>query len=179
MTSLTVWGYPTPFGVDAAELRLKQLEERGDITVHDLVTVTWPAEDKRPRVRHRARRRRDVLGGAAWGTLLGAVLGGPLGGSAAGAAVGAVRHGARGPVIDEPVVGSLREQIVPGTSAMFVLSSRANVAAVLEVLARDPDARLLHHESDTATARELLDELDEHGPDAEPRTGDREIPRSG
>ena len=47
MTSLTVWGYPTPLGVDAAELHLKQLEELGDITVHDLITVIWPAEASR------------------------------------------------------------------------------------------------------------------------------------
>jgi len=161
MTSLTVWGYPTPFGADAAEVRLKRLEQVGDITVHDLVTVVWPAEDEKPRVRRRRGGRHDVSGGAAWGLIIGAVLGGPLAGAAAGAAAGAVRHRGRGPVIDDAVVHKLREEVTAGTSAMFVLSSGANIPAVREVLARDADARLLHHESDTEAARRLLDEIAE------------------
>jgi uncharacterized membrane protein len=179
MTSLTVWCYPTPLGVDAAELRLKQLEELGDITVHDLITVIWPAEADHPRVRRRKGRRRDVLHGTAWGTLLGAVLGGPLGGAAVGATAGAAHHRLRGAVMEDGVVTMLSEKIQPGTSAMFVLSSSANSAAVLAVLARDPDARLLHHESDTPAARELLDEIAERGTGGTGHTGKREFPRSG
>jgi uncharacterized membrane protein len=179
VTSFTVWSYPTPFGADAAEMRLKRLREVGDITVHDVVTVVWPAEAKRPRVGHRAGRRRDVLSGAGWGTVLGAVLGGPVGGAAVGAAAGGARHRARGPVIDDDVVDKLRAQIGPGTSAMFVLSSGANLASVLEVLARDPDALLLHHESDTAVARDLLDGIAEDGTVPMPRTATPTSPNPG
>ncbi|NUR07951.1 MAG: DUF1269 domain-containing protein [Nocardioidaceae bacterium] len=159
MTSLSVWHYPTPFGADAAEVRLKRLEEVGDITVHDLVTVVWPSADKRPKIGHRRGRKKDLLGGTAMGVLIGTVLGGPVVGAAVGVAAGEVRHQTRGPVIDEQVVAGLREEIRPGTSAMFVLSSGANVPAVREVLSRDRDARLLHHESDSPVAQALLDEL--------------------
>jgi uncharacterized membrane protein len=179
VTSFTVWSYPTPFGADAAEMRLKRLREVGDITVHDVVTVVWPAEAKRPRVGHRAGRRRDVLSGAGWGTVLGAVLGGPVGGAAVGAAAGGARHRARGPVIDDDVVDKLRAQICPGTSAMFVLSSGANLTSVLEVLARDPEARLLHHESDTAVARDLLEWIAEHGTVQMPHTTTASSPNPG
>jgi uncharacterized membrane protein len=159
VTSLTVWHYPTPYGADAAEVRLKRLEEVGDLTVHDLVTLVWPPTAKRPKIGHRAGRRHDVFGGAVWGALLGTVLGGPVAGVAVGAAAGEVRHRVRGPVIDEQVVTRLRDEIKPGTSAMFVLSSGGNIPAIRAVLARDQDARLLHHESDTPLARETLDEL--------------------
>jgi Protein of unknown function (DUF1269) len=37
----TVWRYPTPLGVDAGELHLKALEERGALRVHDAVAVIW------------------------------------------------------------------------------------------------------------------------------------------
>ena len=157
MTSLTVWHYPTPYGADAAEVRLKRLEETGDITVHDLVTLVWPPTEKRPRIGHRGSHRHDVFGGAAWGALLGTVLGGPLAGVAAGAAAGEARHRVRGPLIDEAVVTRLRDEFTPGTSAMFVLSSGGNIPAVEKVLARDQDARLLHYESDTPLAGESLD----------------------
>jgi uncharacterized membrane protein len=159
MTSLTVWHYPTPYGADAAEVRLKRLEEVGDITVHDLVTLVWPPTEKRPRIGHRGSRRHDLFGGAAWGALLGTVLGGPLVGAAVGTAAGEARHRTRGPGIDEEVVARLRDEFTPGTSAMFVLSSGGNIPAIREVLSRDEDARLLHYESDTVLAKESLDEI--------------------
>ena len=39
MTALTVWRYDTPFGAEAAAVRLKRLEERKVLTVHDAITI--------------------------------------------------------------------------------------------------------------------------------------------
>lgn len=163
VTSLTVWHYSTAWGADAAEVRLKRLEEEGDIVVHDAVTVIWPPHDNHPGVSHRHRRARDVGLGTTWGALLGTVLGGPVAGAAVGAGAGALRHRRRSQVIDPAVVSQLLEQLGPGTSAMFVLSSGANVSAVLAMLARDPETQLIHHESDSPAIERLLDELTREG----------------
>ena len=49
MVSLTVWRYPTPLGVDAGELRMKSLQEKQALTVHDAVAVIWmPGADAPP-----------------------------------------------------------------------------------------------------------------------------------
>lgn len=169
MTSLTVWQFSTAWGADAAEVRLKTLEERDAIVVHDAVTVIWPPHDERPHISHRVRRGRDVGLGATWGALLGTVVGGPVAGTAAGAGIGALRHRRRGQVIDPAVVSRLVEQLGPGTSAMFVLSSGAKVPEVLAMLARDPETQLIHHESDSPAIARLLDEIEASGGGKQPR----------
>lgn len=158
MTSLTVWQFSSAWGADAAEVRLKRLEETGALVVHDAVTIIWPPHDDHPRVSHRSGRGRDLGVGAAWGALLGTALGGPLLGTAAGAGLGAVRHRRR-QVVDPTIVSRLQGELGPGRSAMFVLSSGAKVPEVLAMLARDPEAQLVHHETDSPTTALLLDEL--------------------
>ena len=68
MTSLTVWGFDTPWAADAAEVRLKRLRELGDIEVHDTAVVMWPHRDAHPRVRRH--KRRDAAAGDAWDRVL-------------------------------------------------------------------------------------------------------------
>ncbi len=159
MVSLTVWRYPTPLGVDAGELRMKSLQEKQALTVHDAVALIWMPGAEAPRIR---RLRHDTAKAAAGGSILGALVGlvvlGPVGGAAAGAAVGAVSHRLRTVGIDDALVERIRDELQPGTSALLVLSSHADVEKLRPLLARR-EATLIHAElSEDAPAelRQLL-----------------------
>lgn len=161
MADLTVWRYPTPLGVDAGELRLKGLVERGALTVHDAAAVIWMPGVEAPtvrRLRHGAARAAGV--GSALGGLLGLVVLAPVAGAAVGAAAGTARHKLRAAGIDEDVVQRIREQLQPGTSALLVMSSDVDVALLKPALAHR-ESELIHVQlSDEAPdeLRELFEE---------------------
>ncbi len=159
-----MWRYPTPLGVDAGELRLKSLQERGALTVHDAAAVIWMPGAEAPKIR---RLRHDTSKAAAGGSILGGLVGlvvlGPIAGAAAGAAVGAVQHRLRSVGINDELVEEMRKELRPGTSALLVLSSDADVEQLRPLLAR-AEATLVHARlSDDAPQelRELLAENDE------------------
>jgi uncharacterized membrane protein len=135
MTTLTVWKFPTPFGADKGELRLKALRDQGAIVIHDAAVVVWRPEDKGPKVREfKHKRGHKALGGTFWGTLVGSVVLMPV----AGELLGKLRSSG----IDDQFVSSLREHLTPGTSALFVLSSEADMDRVKNAF-HDEDAELI------------------------------------
>ena len=101
--------------------------------------------------------------GAFWGALVGTLVLAPVVGAAVGAGAGAVvdrlRRG-----LDDATIERLRTLLVPGTSALFVLSSDAQPEAVRRVLAGS-EATLVHAEVDAGTEADLRQLLD---PDATP-----------
>jgi uncharacterized membrane protein len=141
--ALTVWRYGTPLGVDAAELRMKILQERGALTVHDYVVVRWPDGADAPTVRHPRGTGRSAGVGAFLGVALGGLLAVPVAGLALGAAAGAAASRLREAGVDDDFVASVRESLTPGTSALVVLSSDADVAEVRQMLARDRDVTVI------------------------------------
>ena len=162
MPSLTVWRFATPYGADQGELRLKMLRDQGAIVVHDAATVAWFANRKRPRVRQLEHMRgAGALGGAVWGTLLESVFLMPFAGAAVGAGAGVLRHRLSDAGIDDGFIRELRERLTPGTSAIFVLSSDADIT---RVRARFPvdEAELICADLDEAGA-ERLRALQEEG----------------
>ena len=160
MPSLTVWRYSTPLGVDAGELRLKSLQERGLLTVHDAAAVIWMPGAEAPKIR---RLRHDTSKAAVGGSIVGGVIGlvvlGPLAGAAAGAAVGAVRQRLRSVGIGDDVVEQIRQELRPGTSALLVLSSNADVEQLRPLLKR-AEATLIHAQLNDDAPRELLELLE-------------------
>jgi uncharacterized membrane protein len=153
--TLTVWRYPTPLGVDAGELHLKALEERGALRVHDAVAVIWMPGAERPVVRHLRHRLAGAAGrGTFWGALVGTLVLAPVAGAAAGAAAGAVAERLRSGGVDGRTVEELRNALAPGTSALFVITSDADPDVVGPVLAAD-EGTLIHAEMDDDTAEEL------------------------
>ena len=137
MPTLTVWQYDTPMGAEAAEVRLKGLQERGELTVHDAITVAWMHGAHQPRVGHL---RHATSSAAGKGSLLGALVGmlvlAPAAGAAAGAGVAVVAQRLRGTGIDQDFLEEVIAHLVPGTSAMLVLSSDADPQAVRAVIER-------------------------------------------
>src|SRR5690242_21852218 len=144
MSSLTVWKFPTPFGADAALEKLQGLQAQQLITVQDAATVSWEAGKKKPMTRQmNDTTARGALGGSFWGLLFGLIFFVPLLGAAIGAASGALAGSLSDVGIDDNFVNRVRDQITPGTSALFLLSSDAVIDKLRDAFTGDDKPELL------------------------------------
>jgi uncharacterized membrane protein len=136
MSTLSVWRFDTPDGADKAVETLGTLSVQQLVTVHDAATVTWPEGAKKPKTRQLANLAgAGALGGAFWGMLFGLLFLVPLLGAAIGAAAGALAGKFSDVGINDEFIRRTREQVTPGTSALFVLTSDAVVDRVREAFA--------------------------------------------
>jgi uncharacterized membrane protein len=155
MATMTVWKFPTAEGAEYAADTLKNLQEKELIKVHDAAIVSFPAGAKKPKTRQLNNLAgAGALGGAFWGMLFGLIFFIPLLGMAIGAGIGALTGSLTDVGIDDGFIRKMREEIQPGTSALFVLSSDAVVDKVKEAfegqqmvlvesnLSHDEDAKL-------------------------------------
>ncbi|MGY1779978.1 DUF1269 domain-containing protein [Geodermatophilus sp. SYSU D01036] len=130
---MTVWTFPTAGGADRAQATLADLQRRELIRIHDAAIVTYPEGARKPRTRQLHNLAgAGALGGAFWGMLFGLIFLVPLLGMAVGAAMGALTGSMTDVGIDDAFIRRMREEIRPGTSALFVLSSDAVVDRVRE-----------------------------------------------
>lgn len=153
-STLTVWKFNTPGGAQEAAATLKQLAREQSITIHDAATVTWPEGKKKPKT-HQLTPTTGVgaLGGAFWGMLFGLIFFVPLIGAAIGAATGALAGSLADVGIDDAFINKLRDQITPGTSALFVMTSDAVVDRVKDAFAgHKPDDLIFTNLSDEQEA---------------------------
>ncbi len=133
MATMTVWQFPTANGAAMAEETLKDLQRRELIQIHDAAIVTFPEGAKKPKTKQLNNLAgAGALGGAFWGMLFGLIFFVPLLGMAIGAGMGALTGSMSDVGIDDAFIKRMREQIQPGTSALFVLSSGAVVDKVKE-----------------------------------------------
>lgn len=126
MSSMTVWKFDRPDGASQARRVLQELQDEGLIVVDDAAVVEWPPGAKKPAT-HQLH---DLvgpaaLGGAFWGLLFGIVFFMPLLGAAAGAGGGALMGALSDVGVDDDLIKRLRSSVTPGTSALFLLSSKA------------------------------------------------------
>jgi uncharacterized membrane protein len=136
MSTLSVWRFDTPDGSEKAASTLEGLAKQQLITIHDAATVSWQAGAKKPRTRQLHNLAgAGALGGAFWGMLFGLLFLVPLLGAAIGAAAGALVGSLSDVGIDDEFIKRTRDQITPGTSALFVLTSDAVVDKVQEAFA--------------------------------------------
>jgi uncharacterized membrane protein len=133
MATMTVWKFPTADGAAMAEGTLKELQRKELIQIHDAAIVSYQPGAKKPKTRQLNNLAgAGALGGAFWGMLFGLIFFIPLLGLAIGAGMGALM-GSMGDVgIDDAFIKRMRDEITPGTSALFVLSSGAVVDKVRE-----------------------------------------------
>jgi uncharacterized membrane protein len=137
MTTLSTWKFATPEGAEQAEQVLRDLQKQHMITIIDAAVVTWPAGKKRPKTRHSHHLAgAGALTGAFWGLLFGLLFFVPFFGLALGTGIGAVAGSMRDLGIDDNFVQSVREQVTPGTSALFLLSEGAVQDRVFPALRR-------------------------------------------
>jgi uncharacterized membrane protein len=133
MQQLTVWRFDTPSGAEDAVKTLQSLTQQELIRVHDAAVVSWEADKKKPRTRQLHNLAgTGALGGAFWGLLFGLIFFMPLLGLAIGAAAGALSGSLTDVGIDDRFIKQTRDQVTPGTSALFLLSSNAVVDRVKE-----------------------------------------------
>jgi uncharacterized membrane protein len=126
MSTLSVWRFDTPDSAEDAVGTLGELAQQNLITVHDAATVSWPTDARKPKTRQlRDLTGAGALGGAFWGMLFGLLFLVPLVGAAIGAAAGALTGRLTDVGIDDTFIERAREEITPGTSALFVLTSDA------------------------------------------------------
>jgi uncharacterized membrane protein len=133
MATLTVWKFPTADGADNAVSTLQSLEKQQLITVHDAATVSWETGAKKPKTRQLHNLvGAGAMGGMFWGMLFGLIFFVPLLGVAVGAAMGAMT-GSLGDVgIDDDFIKRVRDEVTPGTSALFAMTSDAVLDKVHE-----------------------------------------------
>ena len=133
MATMTVWKFPTANGAAIAEETLKDLQRKELIQIHDAAIVTWPENAKKPKTQQlTSMKGAGALGGAFWGMLFGLIFFVPLLGMAIGAGMGALTGSMTDVGIDDAFIRRMRDEIQPGTSALFVLSSGAVVDKVKE-----------------------------------------------
>ncbi|MEU3270589.1 DUF1269 domain-containing protein [Saccharomonospora sp. NPDC006951] len=132
MGTLTVWKFDSASGAEQALHLLTRLQKEQLIRINDAAYVSWPEGRKKPKTKDLGKLTGSgALGGSFWGFLFGLLFFVPLLGMAVGAAVGALAGSLTHAGIDEDFVAEVRRQVVPGTSALFVVSSEAVADRVL------------------------------------------------
>lgn len=153
--TLTVWRFDTPDGAEHASKTVQRLARENVMTLHDAATVSWKEGDKKPKTHQLgSTSRAGALGGAFWGMLFGLIFFIPLLGAALGAATGAVAGSLADVGIDDGFINKIRDQVTPGTSALFLMTSDAVFDKVKDAFAGHGPTDListnLSHEQESA-----------------------------
>ena len=136
MGTLSVWKFDTAEGAGQAVGTLEDLAKQQVITILDAATVSWPDGAKRPKTRELHNLAgAGALGGAFWGLLFGLLFFVPLLGMAIGAAAGALSGALTDVGISDDFIKSVRDEVTPGTSALFLMSQNAVVDRVRSAFA--------------------------------------------
>jgi uncharacterized membrane protein len=124
MATFTVWKFDSAGGADAALTTLERLQKEELIQVLDGAVVSWPQGAKKPQTRQlHSTTGAGAMGGAFWGFLFGLLFFVPLLGMAMGAAMGALSGSLADVGIDDDFIKRVRDEITPGSSAMFLMST--------------------------------------------------------
>lgn len=142
-STLSVWEFDTPTGASEAVRVLGELQSQGLIKVSDGAIVSWDTGAKKPKTSPlNSNATAGALGGSFWGFLFGLIFFVPLLGMAIGAASGALAGSLANVGIDNDFIKRIRDEVTPGTSALFALTSDAVVDRVADAF-KGANARLL------------------------------------
>jgi len=133
MATLSAWKFESVDGAARAEALLLTLQKQELIHVRDAATVSWEAGKNKPKTKQAVSPAGlGALSGSFWGMLFGLIFFVPLLGAAIGAAAGAIGGALTDIGINDDFIKSVRDKVVPGTSALFVLTSDAVQDKVVE-----------------------------------------------
>ena len=122
---------------------LERMQKEELLQINDAAYVFWPEGKKKPKTEQLHNLTgAGALGGSFWGLLFGLIFFVPLLGMAVGAAMGALAGSMTDVGIDDEFISEVREQVTPGTSALFVMTSNVVVDKVLDEFKEtgaDPD----------------------------------------
>lgn len=123
MAAITVWKFDGPDKAGEALRILGDLQKQGLVAVLDAATISWPEGRQSPAVKQAINTTgAGALGGAFWGMLVGFIFLVPVLGAAVGAASGAIAGALTDVGINDDFIRSMREHVVPGTSALVIMS---------------------------------------------------------
>ena len=132
--ALTAWAFPTVDGAEKAVEHVQELQKQDLINLQDAAMVSWPVDKKKPRTHHLSHLSgAGALGGSFWGMLFGLLFFVPLFGAAVGAGIGALAWSMGDEGVDDDFINSVRQRVVPGTSALFLLTTDANMDQIKDV----------------------------------------------
>ena len=135
MANLTAWKFDTVDGADRCLGVLTGLQAQQLITIQDGAVVAWEAGKKKPKTHQLASTTgAGALGGAFWGMLFGLLFFVPFLGLAVGAAMGALAGKFADYGIDDKFIDSVKAQVTPGTSALFLLSASPAPERVIDAV---------------------------------------------
>ena len=144
MTAFTVWKFNDPAGAARAETALKAAETDRVVTIVDHAVLSWPEGADKPELEHKHDSKKRGAGwGALWGILGGALFMIPVAGAVIGAGIGALAKATDGTGITKGDLERIRTEVVPGTSALFMVTEEANLDRLGERF-HGRDATLIH-----------------------------------
>jgi uncharacterized membrane protein len=157
--SLAVWRFATPDGAETVLERLARLARDGEVSIDDAALVRWPERHRKPSIRELG----DFAGPGTlwngfWGVLLALIFLAPLAGPTFGAAAGAFAGTLADFGVEDDFVKRARENVTPGTSALFVIGEREAVDRVAVALA-DGDVAMLRSDLSHEQTVHLRDAL--------------------
>jgi uncharacterized membrane protein len=128
MTTFTVWKFEDADGAARAESALRSAASEGLVTIIDHAVVSWPDGADKPDLKHEHDSpKRGAAWGALWGILGGALFAIPVAGLALGAGIGALAKATDGTGITKADLERIRTEVVPGTSALFLVTDSADL----------------------------------------------------
>ena len=128
MTTFTVWKFNDPEGAARAEKALTAAETDGIVKIVDHAVLSWPEGADKPELEHKHDSAKRGAGwGALWGILGGALFMVPVAGAIIGAGIGALAKATAGTGITKDDLERIRTEVVPGTSALFMVTDEANL----------------------------------------------------
>jgi uncharacterized membrane protein len=134
MATLTVVKFDDPHGAVRVMGALQDMHGRQLITLEDAAVVSWPEGNKRP-VMPKQGVGQMALGGAFWGFLFGLIFFVPFLGAAIAAGTTALLWSTlEEEGIDEDFIRRVSEKVTEGTSALFALTSEAQLDEVIDEL---------------------------------------------
>jgi uncharacterized membrane protein len=135
VATLTVLKFPTAEGADLMITTLEHLQKQRLVQIVDAAIVSWPTGKKKPQTRQlRSLTGTAALEGSFWGLLFGLIFFAPFFGMAIGAAMGALAGALTDVGIDDNFIKQVRDQVTPGTSALFLLTTAAVTDRVAEAI---------------------------------------------
>lgn len=139
MAVFSAWLFDTPEGADRARAILKQAEAEQLGKILDSATVSWPEGAPSPTTTHG---HEETKRGAGWGAMFGVLVGALFFAPVVGAGAGALTKRLNGVGIDDAQLARIKEAVVPGTSALFLVAEGVKSDRVAERL-RGIRAKLL------------------------------------
>jgi uncharacterized membrane protein len=133
MATMTVWRFESAGGAENALDLLERMQKEELIQINDAAYVYWVEGKKKPKTEQlRNMTGAGALGGSFWGLLFGLIFFVPLLGLAVGAAMGALAGSMSDVGIDDDFIRKVRDNVTPGTSALFVMTSNEVADKVLD-----------------------------------------------